>query len=779
MKVDEASVLERAVELFKRTVNPAMLCVTVEMDEEGQPRAWERAGAFQSLKKDKDYPVNCKCVITKSVLYESHVEIRFSHEVEHEDKKDRDIKVYALYISRVNFDGATAVTPVKEMNDEDLVDLMADCNLPGEFVDEKDHWSEISMKIKPKPRQASGIFNCNDTGDFEDSRRKILGHINMWETHHSSVTLRFLVRSNNLTGNVRAWELAVEASLSDHPLKHRVSHFNPNRPLFIEPNDFADDPPNLEENLHYRVSFFDRIDHHFIVGSGARIEHDAETRPYLRQLEGKAMRFAQIASAGDRRYMAYMAFDDLKFKLSKDDRIEATFPDGPPGAHPWIGHVVEADAANSLGSLSFAITRYQDENGNWDDRTIQAADWHKMAGLPLTRQLIESFVPTFVNIKFLIQEEPFRRERTAMLALWENQKYDGLPQEILLANNPSELPVIDAYSNIDVPDEQLDKVLYDHARYTPEQHQAAAMLRSVPGGVALREGAGGTGKSYWAIQSTLPIIMHPTKEGGYKQRLLYVVNLNAAVNDATRKIDEACEAYRRHHGLATRAIVVRCHAYETSRRQVEQPFSKDNREPILQDLEGIQDTLANLIGASAILRQHQEKFKTLLGIGDRTLTEERNSLGWWMSVVAGLNDEHIEGININKDAFEELRTLLETAAHGSGLEPDFKKQVTQLVRSLQATVLANATAIVMTANRAADHRFVGVVVSAVIIVDEAPLLTEHQILPVFAYYSSAFLRILTGDTFQNHPVITSREKYNFAHQQLKVTPFVRLRDAGY
>ncbi|KEY68635.1 hypothetical protein S7711_00515 [Stachybotrys chartarum IBT 7711] len=293
---------------------------------------------------------------------------------------------------------------------------------------------------------------------------------------------------------------------------------------------------------------------------------------------------------------------------------------------------------------------------------------------------------------------------------------------------------------------RIPKLVLDKFRaFTPDHQAAYEGLTRIPNGLYFVNGCPGAGKTEWNMV-TSALIQARSRPGQKRQRtrILYLVDLNQAVDDAANRYFRLC----RDAGMNIR--VIRMHGWPYEMRH----SVKMNTGPALNDEASVEDgnvdfTKKFLTTASFARHAKPEKYQ------DRAPTLDEAAWAYY--------ERHA------RDCFEGLYKLLTRMDKGEALTSDDWKALRSLVGHLYRAVLAQAD-FVATTPVATYGRFSKLFRPDIIFVDEAPHARELTTLIPIAFFDP-FVWILTGDVNQTRPFVKSGNRAEAQREGLTWNPF--------
>lgn len=500
------------------------------------------------------------------------------------------------------------------------------------------------------------------------------------------------------------------------------------------------------------------------------------------------VRFAEIGTAGNRRYWAFIEPVD-EMRLETGDSITLNFKvDMGSKEDNWQGTVAQTPSFTPWGDTAVHLARkwrrddLSADGGTWDDLDLPA-EAIVTVGEETTIDEIRRRLTDCRCVEAILgvndSDLALRRQVNGVNALWLDRHAPQTRQKVqtLLGNKPALLSRKSAFSHMptlareDIERDiatSVSKANLDSA----QEHALHALTEELPSGIHIVFGGAGTGKSQVAREA-INVALRIRQRTNTKTRILVVCPSNKYTDEVAQKIRaEAIEVCGgtdmpciiRAHASDTDHSVATAAASESRRKQNAMPA----RQPLQQDAEATA-LLNELAGAQEVLKLYQAHVaRKFAGIKDSRMQLLDMSLG-----------NHILQATRGGSKFARFREFLSQWERNEEFSAEqkaaFKEQYNEAVELVLGTL---ADIVVTTMSQALTPAMYASFRPDWVVAEELGRVAEGEFAAMTAFYSPHHM-ILVGDVYQLAPVVKMPRDAEYFRGQLSTSPLTRMIATGY
>jgi hypothetical protein len=569
-----------------------------------------------------------------------------------------------------------------------------------------------------------------------------------------------------------------EAERENQPLRAWYPK-HPNR-IFLQLGDYAEPEKRPKYSLNAKYSFLDLDEYITVLGFGAIQENEKDSSSTEKiQVYELNLRTMLIPGAADRRYYAFLEFPDFftNIRIMPGDKLAVNFnPEIDNSEEDWSATVVEHLPFAPLQDVSMLLTRrWIKDDRAWakdnSDNPLHPINSKEMKNGEELREAITNARATKVKIRLQTSDKPLRQQIAALRKLQLDPTHKETLMRILLGNDYSDLPIVDAYETVG---EDVDDILGE-LPFNQKQRESLNHMRALPGGIGIFQGPPGSGKTYFIIHCILPFLTNPmhSSDTCTKHQVFITAPVNDPLSDIAYKLNELVKERIPWREV----IIIRLHSFTTEHlvawqpAELERPVSLDARPSIFKEDEV--PILDQMLVAASVVNYYKQATHQPFGIEDKRLLHIHLSLGCWMLKVAG----YVSSPHAKPERFREFRQWFEQYRLGDEFSEDDMMNFRAETSELRDYVLSIADVIVCTLSLAGEQKLYSVTSPNIIFVDEAAKAAEPDLWPAFTHYNPRAY-ILVGDHKQLHPTVMSKAVENGFAPQLSISPFERFQANG-
>ena len=439
-------------------------------------------------------------------------------------------------------------------------------------------------------------------------------------------------------------------------------------------------------------------------------------------------------------------------------------------ANEWLGTVLDPTEVSPVGSMTIMLERGRDpnfqglrENRPFVDFALPTVNYRVAQSTEDLARLIEEAPSVKVRIKMEYTRQGFKDQVRCANELWQSHSPQKTRiRQALLCHDPAQSPL----QRVDLLRLKGSSKLDLTTNFNEAQKKAHASLANIPE-LTLIHGPFGTGKTTLLVNHGLETVSNPNRD----QKILYVVESNAAVDDVTLRFRRAAD----ENNLSD-LQVLRAHTLNGEKTEVYNYFDTQGQ---AQQRFQVSDTFVAQFSALTLLTSISLQYRATRARGDprRVLRD--------MSLAAAMHRKILAAPETNIE-LRQLRAMLEKYGEVGFYDTDVaaRTQIKLLLNQLLAETLQESHVIVCTVAAAAKVNLINNFNPTVVYIDESARLTElKNLIPLGVYNPVAF--ILAADHKQMRPTVLSTHRrrddppyVNPFQNQVLLSMFERLISAG-
>jgi hypothetical protein len=473
-------------------------------------------------------------------------------------------------------------------------------------------------------------------------------------------------------------------------------------------------------------------------------------------------------------------------KLEPGDKaIAYLYMEGTTGG-PWDMRVIEQPACARAGEITAVLAR------RWNGDSKRWVDGRKVAtikppaalkggaelGYILRQRGIEARIQPIDRHSLWVY---IRKAWALLQALSLSTRVSPMSESLrdFLVGNFTNMKVFNIYDTLGNKSLASEKWL----ELNDSQKEAIHMGTKAPGGFVICHGGPGTGKTHFVMQAITPFL----KDSACDHHLLLTAATNRGVDSMACKLHERLKDLSNHDALLKNRYILRVHSVKTEKAILMRDAVKSRRDLLSRKTPksalGAGSSSSHSTDSSSSISSHCSTFSVCKFelVDDHRVQNIQLSIGQKAQELLGLGPG---GPSTTGNVLPECARYFVKLYNKYKLGEDFSKEDDEELDDLLVQVLGwtirCATALCATVGGAADHMVsTNFSDAALIVMDEAARMPEHEVWTLLAFYRKAIGKIMVGDPDQLGPHIEEYDAVKPYVSQLSMSLQERVQLAGF